>query len=387
MFIIIIAFFIILGLLVLAHELGHFFTARIFGVRAEEFGFGLPPRLFGFYRNAASRLKFIWGKKFNAADAPKTLFSLNAIPIGGFVKIKGENGEEQNEPDSFGHKKIWQRVIILSSGVLMNVLVCILLLTIGFNFGIPAIIDDETISQVKSVRDEKIQIVSVNVDSPAAAAGILVGDNILALDNISMTSAEAIQNYTKQHPNQKIIVTLERGQNKLSLNAIPQILPTSEGQAVLGVGLVQTGIVSYPWYASLWQALKATYFLILAMFGALYDLLKNIIAHGEVTAELAGPVGIAVLTGQMVRLGLAYLLQFAALLSLNLALINILPFPALDGGRILFLIIEKIRGRALDQKLEALIHNIGFAVLMLLILLVTYRDLVRWGGKIIEKIT
>lgn len=387
MLLILIAFFVILGLLVLTHELGHFLTARLFGVRAEEFGFGLPPRLFGFYRASNNKIKFVWGKKFNALDAPKTLFSLNAIPIGGFVKIKGEDGENPLAEDSLVHKKIWQRIIILSAGVMMNIITCIILLTIGFNFGIPALIDNDTLSQVKKIRDEKIQVVSVNKESPAKTAGILINDNIIALDNLPMNSVEAIQDYTNQHNNQSVIITLNRGQEQLKLIAVPQILETSDNKAVLGIGLVRTGIVSYPWYLSLWQALKTTYFLIIAIFGALYDLLKNIILHGEVTAELAGPVGIAVLTGQMVRLGFAYVLQFAALLSLNLALINVLPIPALDGSRILFLIIEKIRGRALNQKLEALIHNLGFAFLMILILLVTYRDLVRWGGKIIEKIT
>lgn len=389
----IITFIIILGLLVLVHELGHFITARIFKTKVEEFGFGLPPRLIGFYQvkspkgdHVTNKRNWIWGKKFKSEKAPHTIYSFNWIPVGGFVKIKGENESEIKDKDSFGSRKIWQRAIMLSAGVIMNVILCVVLLSIGFGIGIPSVLDDDILSQVKSVRDEKIQIVSISKDSPAESVGLTLGDAILALDNYKVISIENLQNYVHQHESQVVNLQVNRGGKILNMEIVPKVLATSNKRAVLGVGLVKTGIVTYPWYQSLWQGIKATYNLIVAILIALGSLLKNIILTGEVTTELAGPVGIAVLTGQVVNLGFVYVLQFAALLSLNLAIINFLPIPALDGGRIVFLIIEKVRGRVVNRKIENLVHNIGFAILMILIVLVTYRDLVRWGGQIWERI-
>jgi len=147
---------------------------------------------------------------------------------------------------------------------------------------------------------------------------------------------------------------------------------------MIGVGLVKTAIVTYPWYAALGKGLQATWQLLIAMFIAFGALFKNLIAHGSVPADIAGPVGIAVITGQFARMGIYYLLQFTALLSLNLAILNILPFPALDGGRILFLIIEAIFRKPVPQKVEAIIHNIGFMLLMALVVLITFKDVLKF---------
>lgn len=381
----IIAFIIILGVLVLAHELGHFAFAKLFKVRAEEFGFGYPPRLMGFYKDKDQKRKIIWGNK-KLDNNPHTIYSINAIPVGGFVKIKGENGDEKNDVDSFGAKKIWQRIIILIAGVSMNIILAIILLTICFNTGLTTIVDETNLNNAKSVKDLKIQVVSINKNSPASEVGLLVNDELLSINGLAIKSVEFLQNFTQENPGRLMDLEILRANEKMLLKIEARVLPTSNNKAVLGVGLANTAFVAYNLPSAFWQATKATYNLALAMFNALIDLLKNIISKGEMTAELAGPVGIAVLTGQMVDLGIAYVLQFAALLSINLALINILPIPALDGGRILFLIIEKIRRKEMNQKIEALIHNLGFALLMILIIKVTYDDLSRWGGRIIEKI-
>lgn len=386
MFLTILAFIIILGVLVLFHELGHFFSARIFGIKAEEFGFGLPPRLIGIYKTDSGQRKIIFGKKFKSANAPNTIYSLNLIPVGGFVKIKGENGEGKNESDSFGHKKIWQRMIVMVSGVSLNAILCVLLLAIGFMFGIPSVLDESAVKGAKSIQNEKIQIISVNKNSPAARVGLTPGDEILTINELPVKSVEFLQNFTNDNNGRILDLGILRNNQTIVYKIIPEILPTSDNRAVFGIGLAKTGIISYPWYTSLWQGLKTTGYLFLAMITALVDLLKNIITKGQVTAELAGPIGIAVITGQVVNMGFSYVLQFAALLSLNLALINILPLPALDGGRLLFLIIEKIRRKEMNQKIEALVHSLGFALLMVLIALVTYHDLARLGDRIIEKI-
>jgi regulator of sigma E protease len=165
---------------------------------------------------------------------------------------------------------------------------------------------------------------------------------------------------------------------------VPKILATSENKAVMGVGLARTAIVAYRWHEAIWQGLKNTGLMAYSIVLALILLVKNIILTGQVSADLAGPVGMAVLTGQVTQLGWIYVLQFTALLSLNLGIINILPIPALDGGRLLFVLIERIRGKKINQKIENTIHSIGFAFLMILVLLVTYRDIVRWGGQIID---
>jgi len=382
----ILAFIIILGILVLVHELGHFITARIFKTDVEEFGMGFPPRAIGTYKDKDGQRKWVWGKKFKSEDAPNTIYSLNWFPLGGFVKIKGENEAQTKELGSFGSKKIWQRVVMLVSGVSMNAIFCILLLSIGFGFGIPKVLDDQILDQVTSIKDVKIQVASVSKDSPAQEAGLQNWDVIVAIDGEPVNTTEFLQNYTRSHGGQTVVLEVMRGDSRKIIEAVPRVLDNSDNHSILGIAPVKTGVVTYPWYQTLWYGIVETYKLLIALLIAFGTLIKNIISTGEVAAELAGPVGIAVLTGQVVNMGIVYVLQFAALLSLNLAIINILPIPALDGGRVLFLIIEKIKGNAVNQKIEALVHNIGFAVLMILIVLVTYRDLTRWGGQIIDKI-
>jgi len=382
----IVTFLIILGLIVLVHELGHFLTARFFGVKVEEFGFGFPPRLVGFYKNKEGRKKIVWGNKFKAETAPTTVYSLNQLPIGGFVKIKGEDGIGAEEADSFAAKRSWKKGIILAAGVLGNFILCFVLFTFGFIVGLPTIIDDEALRNVRNIRENQIQIISVNAGSPAELAGLKIGDAIIALDGQTLTEIAAIQTYTAQKENQLVEIKIERGGKKMDLKVVPKILATSENKAVMGVGLARTAIVAYRWYEAIWQGLKNTGLMAYSIVLALILLVKNIILTGQVSADLAGPVGMAVLTGQVTQLGWIYVLQFTALLSLNLGIINILPIPALDGGRLLFVLIERIRGKKINQKIENTIHSIGFAFLMILVLLVTYRDIVRWGGQIIDKI-
>ncbi len=386
MFLTIIAFIVILGVLIMAHELGHFVTARIFKTRVYEFGFGFPPRVVGVYKDKDGKRKWVWGKKFKADQASNTVYSLNLIPVGGFVQIKGENATEIKEPDSFGAKKIWQRAIMLSAGVFMNVILCAVLLAICFNIGAPTILDKVAQGYAKDIKDEKIQIISVNKDSPAELAGLQINDALLSLDGNAISEVEEVQKYIAMRENQVVELEVLRNNKIIKAIAAPQILDTSNKIPVIGIGLVKTGIVSYPWYSSIWLGIQGTYNLLIALFVALAGIIKSIFTTGEMTVELAGPIGIAVFTGQMVNLGIVYVLQFAALLSLNLALINFLPFPALDGGRVVFLIIEKIRGQEINQKIENIVHTVGFAVLMILIIFITYKDLTRWGGKIIDKI-
>jgi regulator of sigma E protease len=152
----------------------------------------------------------------------------------------------------------------------------------------------------------------------------------------------------------------------------------------MGIGIARIGIVTYPWHYSIWKGIETTGIIAWRVVEAFYQLFKNIFLHGKLGIDVSGPVGIAVITGKVARLGFIYLLQFTALLSINLAIINFLPFPALDGGRVMFFIVEKLRGRAISQKIENAAHMTGFALLMLLVIVVTYKDIMTYGGRLID---
>lgn len=364
MFLTIIIFILILGVLVLVHELGHFFTARKFGMKVEEFGLGFPPKAFTMFRK-------------NGTD-----YTLNWIPIGGFVKIKGESGENADEEDSFAHKKAWQRFIVLVAGVSMNIIFAWLLLSIGFGIGLPQVVDDESAGQIK---DTSILILSVEENSPAFTAGVLIGDKVMSLNGNEFTNIDDFQRFINVSRDDPINLQVSRGNETRDFAIIPEY-NDQEDRLILGVGLVKTGIISYPWYEAVWQGGKATIFTTIEIVRTFGMIMKNLFTTGHLGADIAGPVGIAVITGQVVNLGFIYVLQFAALLSINLAIINILPFPALDGGRVLFLGIEKIIRRPVNQKVEAIIHNLGFIFLMILIVLVTFRDIGRFGQNFLDTI-
>jgi regulator of sigma E protease len=353
---------IVLSILVFVHEFGHFSMAKLFKAKVEEFGFGFPPRIFGIKKG-------------------DTIYSINWIPLGGFVKIQGESGTDAHDPKSFASKPVWQRGIILTAGVIMNLVLAWILLTIGYTAGLPAAIDDEMPSYAK-VSQAKIQVLSVLPDSSADLAGLETGDTILALDGTPPTDIDAFREYTGSRGGETIALTYSRiGGEPQEINLMPREMEEI-GRVGLGVAIIQTGVVSYPiWLAPIQAAGAVTYF-VREIFSAFGGLIRDAVLGKPVGVEFSGPVGIAVITAEVTRMGFRYLLQFTALLSVNLAVINILPFPALDGGRILFLAIEKIRRRAVSPKIEAAVHNFGFALLMLLVLMVTYRDIVNFGDRI-----
>ncbi len=357
-------FLLILGLLVFVHEAGHFVAAKRSGAQVLEFGFGFPPRIVGVRYKG-------------------TIYSLNWIPLGGFVKIKGESGERSGDPDSFASLPAWKRAIILISGVAMNVVFAAVLLSVLFATGAPTALDQK-LPNGAQVGERHVQVLQVVENSPAAEAGLRFGDIIEEIDSTPVVSVDAVQQYNAVHGGIAENVLVRRGSETLTVSLTPRVLRSDDGRAVWGVGLVESGIVRFPWYQAIWIGLRSTFVLtwqILAAFGAL---LSNLLLQGQVSADVSGPVGIAAMTGQVSSLGFAYLLQFMALLSLNLAIINILPIPALDGGRVLFLLIEKIRGKAVNVRTEALIHNIGFTLLLLLVGLITLRDIGRFRGPLLE---
>ncbi len=372
----IISFIIVLSLLVFVHELGHFWTARKFGVKAEEFGFGFPPRIYGVYKDNNGQWKTVRGKK-EVKDAPGTVYSINWIPLGGFVKIKGENGENEDEKDSFAGRKIWQRASILSAGVVMNIFLAAVLISIGLMVGLPQSLDND-ISDKAVITDRKIQVVEVLPESPAETAGLKMADIIISINNQRFNIEEDLQNYVAERSGQELNYKIKRGQVEMNFNITPEVRADTNKGGV-GIAIAATGLVKYPWHIAIGEGFKTTIFLVWYIIVAFYELIKGLIFGQGVSGDIAGPVGIAVFTGQVARMGFIYLMQFTALLSINLAIINFLPFPALDGGRVLFLIIEKIKGSPVKREIENIIHNIGFSLLMILVLIVTFKDVARFG--------
>lgn len=349
----VVSFIVIVGFLVLVHELGHFFAARRAGVAVEEFGFGFPPRMF-------------------AKKGKKTLISVNWIPLGGFVKIKGIAGDDaamgthKADKDSFAHQSFFKRFLILFAGILMNMLFSWILLTGVYALGFSESVNGQPIQT--SLADGAVSINFVLPGSPAETAGIQVGDQIVSVSGATVTSIESAQAAISANTQQADMVLLRNGQTvQLSVPV------TSLGEVHgVGVGLA----VDYPVWVSFWLGLRESIKLIGYIFVGLASLVKGIFVDGQVTEGVVGPVGIAVISGQAVQLGLVYVLYFAALLSANLAIFNLLPLPALDGGRLLFLLIERIQGKPVNHKTEAIVHGIGFAGLLLLAALITLRDVI-----------
>ncbi|NCD01136.1 RIP metalloprotease RseP [bacterium] len=372
MFYTIIIFILVLSVLVFAHEFGHFWVARKSGVKAEEFGIGFPPRLFGVYKSKGGKWKTFWGRK-EINDAIDTIYSVNWIPLGGFVKIKGENGENKDDKDSFSSKPAGIRALILSAGVLMNILIAMVFISVGYMIGFPGNING--LPEAAKVSDYKVQVMEVIPDSPAEEAELQVGDVVSKVNNVDIVSEEDLQNEIAKFPGKEVNLTVFRQNEMLNVLLTPDDI---EGEGRMGVAIVATGVISYPWYQAIWEGIRTTLFFLWAIIIGFISLIKNLIISAPINAEVAGPIGIADLTGRFARMGFVYLLQFSALLSLNLAVLNILPFPALDGGRLIFVIIEKIKGKPVKKEVEAAIHNLGFLLLMVLVLFVTFKDVARF---------
>jgi regulator of sigma E protease len=361
---------IVLGGLVFVHELGHFVTARRNGVKADEFGFGFPPRAAGFVMDEKTKkYKFVWGNK--EVKSKHTVYSINWIPLGGFVKIKGEDGSGVAEPDSFAAKGAWPRIKILAAGVIMNFILAWILISIALMIGAPEPVEN---TSGVNIANAKIQISEVSLGSPAEQAGLQVGDEILKNNvQINFSSVADFQNYIGANKGNKIKFNILRGGNVVGIDIVPRENAPA-GQGAIGVGLMQTVIVKYPIYQALWNGAVAVYNLTLMILFALGGIFMKLFAGHGVGAEVSGPVKIVMMTSQVAAMGLVYVLQFAAMLSINLGIINILPIPALDGGRIMFILIEKIKGSPVNQKNEQLAHTIGFVLLMLLMVVVIFND-------------
>jgi regulator of sigma E protease len=373
-----ILFLLVLSVLVLIHEAGHYVAARLFGVKADEFGYGFPPRLIGFVKDRG-RWKRI-GRK-DKEKYPGTIWSINWLPLGGFVRIKGEQPGEEDGSDSFHNKPIWQRVIILAAGVTMNWILAAFLFFFVFMSGANTILEDLPPGAV--IHDQSVRITQVLKGSPAEAAGLLPNDVIRSVNGVipkTYTDAQKAIASNGEHP---VTIEIDRGTEQMRIVATPTYIKEAE-RIALGIGIADTGRVSLPAPQAAWAAVVTTGGYTKAILFSFRDIIVDLVSRRGVAPDVSGPVGIAVITGQVAQQGIIPLLQFAAILSINLAVVNFLPIPALDGGRVLFLAIEKLRRRPMSRTLEAAIHNIAFLILISLILLVTVRDISKFGGVILD---
>jgi len=365
----ILAFIFVFGVLVFVHELGHFLAARTFGVRVEEFAFGFPPR--------------IWGKKRG-----DTTYAINLIPFGGYVKMTGEEGDgKKNDPKNFQSKKGWQKVIILSAGVLMNLLLAYGLLVGFYAFGGKALLPG--MGEHKFVENTQAVLVSEVVpDSPAEKAGITSGTIIKMVDGKEVFSTQegfaAIQSVTegKDGASVELVISKNGDIKTITVGTYPEKVESNgnitEYQRI-GITMEDTGKIQSKIWAAPVVAAAETFRLTKMTLTSLGDVFVESIKNLKLSDQLGGPVAIFMVTGTAAKMGMSTLLQVIIILSLTLAIINIMPFPALDGGHILFIGLEKILGREIPDKIKRTVNLIGFCLLLLLIVLISIKDLGRFG--------
>ena len=367
----IVFFLLALSLLVIFHELGHYFAARLFGIKADEFGFGFPPRMFGFVK-VDGTWKFV-GRN-DEKTYKNTIWSFNWLPLGGFVRIKGEEQKGQKDTDAITQKPIWQRLVVVSAGVFMNWVVAAVLFAGVFFFGTQAVLED--LPAGAHIEKKSVTLTGVLAKSPADIAGFQIGDTIVSVDGASVVSADDARLKIGVHHADPVTIGISRHDVPQMIVVTPAYLADYKKNGV-GIAISNVGLVTFGFFSSIWNGARMATLMCVEIVTSLGTVITNLVMHGKVADDLSGPVGIAVVAGKIAQQGVTPFLQFAAMLSANLAVINFLPIPALDGGRALFLIIEKIRRKPMERKLEIGIHNTAFLLLILMILLVTIRDVKR----------
>jgi len=339
-----IAVVLVLSLLILVHELGHFAVAKFTGIRVEEFGIGYPPRL------------------LTVAKRGDTEYTINAVPFGGFVRMLGE--EDPTHPDSFAAKGKLARTSALLAGSLMNVVLAFVLLTsVGLiGFDIPT---------------GSVAIVEVAPGSPAASAGLQEGDTILSIDGLTVRNTYELGRYTKERLGEEVTLSIKRGEETVPVRLTPRPEPPANegamGVIIQTVDIVGTDKLRY----SLWEAIPMAARMVVDVIAAIFSGVVGMI-QGVIAPDITGPVGIVAATGEVAKSGLVALIQFTAFLSIQLGIFNLLPFPGLDGGRLAFIALEALRGgKRVTPEREGLIHLVGLAILVGLMLIVSYQDVAR----------
>lgn len=358
----ILLFIVILAVLILVHELGHFIAAKRAGVRVDEFGLGFPPRL--------------WKKKIG-----ETVYSINAFPVGGFVKIFGENPDEESmhgkdSKRSLGHKPKLTQAWVIGAGVTYNFLLAWSIISAGLMVGIPYSVDDT--SYGKKVVAPEVVITQVLPSSPAMAAGIKGGDHVRLLvagkDRLEKPSVETTQNFIASHD--ELELTYTRGSETKTTMVRPRD-GIIDNRRAIGISMDMVGTLTLPVFEALYVGAITTGELTWETAVGIFGFLKNVFVGHADFSEVSGPVGIIGIVGDASTLGIVHLASLVAMISINLAIINLLPFPALDGGRLFFLLIEAIKGSPIKPVIANTANGIGFILLILLMVVVTYHDIAK----------
>lgn len=335
--------------LVALHELGHFLFAKKFGVRVEEFGIGLPPRLLG--------------KKIG-----ETLYSLNLLPVGAFVRLTGEE-QRSSDPRSFSSRSLFQRMLIIAGGVAAFwVIAAVIFSVLGATSGVPMAVADET-----EALNPQVQIIGVAPKSPAETAGLKAGDVILGVTKIS-----EVQKFGEQFKGQELVLNISRGKEVLETTLVPRENPPA-GEGPMGVALTRIAQVQYPWYKAPLEGVKITGVMTYQILQELWGLVRSL-AFGKGLPEgvqFTGPIGIIALLNNALIFGLPHFFSFLAVLAIYLAIFNIIPIPAVDGGRLLFLGLEFLRRKPLEESLEKRMIAISFGILLILFLWITVKDITK----------
>lgn len=363
----ILLFILILSFLIMIHELGHFIMARRAGIGVEEFGFGLPPR--------------IWGKKVKG-----TIYSVNWLPFGGFVRLVGEDptDKKRDVKNSFQVKSLGQRTRVVLAGVFMNFAVAVIVYYIvvaalGFKVNLPLLIPHHFAFVNQT---QQVLVSEVSGGGVAAKAGIKPGDSIIDANGQAVGSVESLQKTIRANGNKKVTLTLENAVNnqKRQVVVVPKYSNVIKAPAI-GVGLGELVSLNYQTIPQkIFSGFIQSYNAITYSFAVLGTLVSYAVTTHNITPVsegVSGPVGIASITSEAIKAGPVSVLQLVALLSLNLAVMNVLPIPALDGGRFLFIVIEAVTRRKPKPVIEKWVHSVGFVVLIGLIVLITYNDILK----------
>ena len=366
----IIIFVIVLVVLILVHEFGHFISAKKSGIRVDEFGIGFPPKIFG--------------KKVG-----ETTYSLNWIPFGGFVKIFGEDPNEESisGPDSkrsFVNKKRRIQALVIAMGVIFNMLLAVVLLSLGFMIGMPVSEDDPLIvDKGYEITSSDLTVISLLEDSPAMDGGLKAGDELVSVatrnEAVEVLNADTVSKFIEEHGGEEIAFIYERGGKVALAEVVPEsgIVPDEQDRAAIGALLGDVGTLRLPIHKAIIEGIILTGEMTRLIAIGLAGFIVSAFTLSADFSQVAGPVGIVSLVGDAAALGFVALLNFTAIISIHLAIINLLPFPALDGGRLVVIAIEAIKKSAIKPKIVNGVNTVGFILLILLMLAVTYSDIIK----------
>lgn len=372
-----ILFIIVLAVLIFVHELGHFLAAKLFGIRVDAFKIGFGPKIFAWKRG-------------------ETEYGLNLIPFGGYVKIFGENPDEQSldvagsdASRSFVLKPRWQQTIVLAAGVLFNFAFAWLLYIIVFTSGVTGPIDGFP-GYERYSKDSRILVTYIKPGSPIEKSGLKMGDTITrvmvmqktATSTTSVTAQPTVDGITsaiRASGGGLVTVDYSRGpahdSGIATATPVSHVIADSPNAYAVGMSMSQVVTLKLPIWISVWESLRYTGMMMHDMASSISTLISNAFIGQAHLSDVTGPVGIAVVVGDNARLGFNYLLETVAFISINLGIVNLIPFPALDGGRIMFVAIEAILRRRVSTQFFNIINFIGFALLMVLMVIITWKDM------------